>query len=190
MIIFDLDGTLADCEHRRKFIVPEKNSDYELAAFNYNTGELAHWRHKETKKKFVPRWDLFYEFCDLDKPIEPTIRILNLLLRRNEKVEIWSGRSEIVREKTERWLVQHTVFSSRYPFTVRMRPNKDSTPDEQLKEKWLNEQCADLMQAKMEDRNPVNHNIQFVFDDRPKVVDMWKRREIFVFNCYQGCEAF
>ena len=27
MIIFDLDGTLADCEHRRHFVDPEKNPE-------------------------------------------------------------------------------------------------------------------------------------------------------------------
>ena len=28
MIIFDLDGTLADCEHRRHLVEPEKNENF------------------------------------------------------------------------------------------------------------------------------------------------------------------
>jgi hypothetical protein len=190
MIIFDLDGTLADCEHRRKWIVPGKNTDYVMKPFNYNTGEKADWAHKETGKRFVPRWDKFYEECENDAPIMPTLKIFNYLLRQKEKIQVWSGRSEVVREKTQQWLNKHTIFSSKYPFELRMRKEGDNTPDEQLKEMWLNEHCADLMEAKMEDRNPMRHNILFVFDDRPKVVDMWRRREIFVFNCHQSNEAF
>lgn len=66
-----------------------------------------------------------------------------------------------------------------------MRPIGDNTPDEILKERWLNERCADLITAIMEDRIPIKHDIEFVFDDRPKVVRMWRRRGVFVFNCAQ-----
>ncbi len=32
--------------------------------------------------------------------------------------------------------------------------------------------------------------IDFVFDDRPKVIRMWRRRGIFVFNCCQHDREF
>lgn len=38
MIIFDLDGTLADCEHRRYFVDPSKNPDYTCYHYNGFTG--------------------------------------------------------------------------------------------------------------------------------------------------------
>lgn len=189
MIIFDLDGTLADCEHRRKYIVAAKNPDYEMSPFNYNTGELAHWRHKETKKRFVPKWDQFYEECDKDIPIHPVVEALVNFLNNGYEIQIWSGRSESVRIKTHAWILAHTGLEPDRD-NVKMRPIGDSTPDDQLKEMWLNERCADLMEAKIDDRNPKRHGIQFVFDDRPKVVDMWRRREIFVFNCHQSNEVF
>jgi len=59
-----------------------------------------------------------------------------------------------------------------------MRPVGDSTPDDILKERWLDEAIAN------------GKTIDMVFDDRPKVVRMWQRRGIFVFNCCQHNEEF
>jgi hypothetical protein len=55
-----------------------------------------------------------------------------------------------------------------------MRPIGDYTPDDQLKERWLDEALA---QGK---------TIDFVIDDRKKVIDMYLRRGIFVFDVAQG----
>ena len=59
-----------------------------------------------------------------------------------------------------------------------MRPIGDFTPDDELKEKWLDEALS---------REEI---IDFVFDDRPKVIRMWRKRGIFVFNCNQTDEEF
>ena len=160
MIIFDLDGTLADCEHRRHFVDSLKNSDFEIA----------------NGKKFTPNWDAFHEACDQDIPIDPVIQILWKFHVLDECIEIWSGRSESVRSKTQEWLHEHVFFQlnfKQYNIPLKMRPIGDYTPDDQLKESWLDEALAD------------GKNIECVFDDRPKVVRMWKRRGIFVFNCNQ-----
>jgi hypothetical protein len=180
MIVFDLDGTLADCEHRRHFVDPEKSinhlksSTHEGKYFNVFTNEI--WQ---------PNWKAFYEACDLDTPIATVIELWNnaisLGMMRNN--QIWSGRCESVREKTVIWLQKNLLcFESEQ---LKMRPIGDSTPDDILKERWLNERCADLIEAQMQGRFPVIHDIEFVFDDRPKVVRMWRRRGIFVFNCCQ-----
>jgi phosphoglycolate phosphatase-like HAD superfamily hydrolase len=163
MIIFDLDGTLADCEHRRHFV--------------------------ERSEK--PDWRAFFEACDQDNLIEPTaIILLNLWIKQGEIIEIWSGRSEAVRKKTETWL-QENIFSHGIEMCpLKMRPIGDYTPDDELKERWLNERCSDLMEARIEGRMPTKHDIEFVFDDRPKVVDMWRRRGIFVFDCNQSGKEF
>lgn len=193
MIIFDLDGTLADCEHRRHFVDPSKNPEFEYS--NYHRTDLEHfppayWKNKKTGKKFKPDWRSFYESCSEDKPIHPTMQLLNYLILMDSHIEIWSGRCESVRRKTEEWLKTYTFKNDEYPFVLKMRPMGDSTPDDVLKETWLNERCSDLMQAKIKGTNPVRHNIDFVFDDRPKVVRMWRRRGIFVFNVNQTGEEF
>jgi hypothetical protein len=54
---------------------------------------------------------------------------------------------------------------------LRMRPVSDNRPDEQLKKKWLNE----LSVAE-------RASIIAVFDDRQKVVDMWRKNGL---TCFQ-----
>ena len=132
-------------------------------------------------KPWKPDWKSFYEACDQDKPIEPVVSTMRRL-SQHENVQIWSGRCESVRHKTELWLWDHAGcgFDSTltYPQILKMRPIGDNTPDDQLKERWMDEAIAE------------GKTIDFVFDDRPKVIRMWRRRGIFVFNCCQHDEEF
>ena len=90
-------------------------------------------------------------------------------------VQIGSGRSEEVYQKTIDWLFANQMKG----FTcLKMRPIGDYTPDDQLKERWLDEALAK------------GEKIQFVVDDRPKVIRMWRRRGIFVFDVNQSGEEF
>lgn len=182
MIIFDLDGCLADCEHRRHFVDPKKTDECDRYCYLCYNG-TAHCIRPCSNCSFKPDWKAFYEACDGDKPIESTIEVFRALrLRFGEKtdVRIWSGRCESVRDKTEQWLRENipgTAWLTK-DRDLKMRPIGDSTPDEMLKERWLDEAIA---QGK---------TIDFVFDDRPKVVRMWRRRGIFVFNCLQHDREF
>jgi len=187
MIVFDLDGTIADCEHRRNFVDPSKRDD---VRFIYDDMEdlcqcfalKGHYYYKDRFKmcepsepiRFIPDWKAFYEACDQDKPIEPVCELFDDLAVNNE-IEIWSGRCESVREKTYTWLYDNIPFSGQ---VLRMRPIGDYTPDDILKEKWLDEAIS---QGK---------KIDFVFDDRKKVCDMWRRRGIFVFDVNQTGKEF
>jgi hydroxymethylpyrimidine pyrophosphatase-like HAD family hydrolase len=195
MIIFDLDGTLADCEHRRHFIDPLKqrtgSDPYELSLYSpdlnmeyyykYANGKRGFFYHK-THKRWKPDWKAFYEACDKDEPIKETVEILHRLFECEKNIYIWSGRCESVRDKTEEWLLNNIEMKYCTRFdpskNLKMRPIRDNTPDDQLKEKWLDETLAE------------DKKIDFVFDDRPKVIRMWRRREIFVFNCCQNNEEF
>ncbi len=166
MIIFDLDGTLADCEHRRHFVDLDKIHPNSMG-LEYSDG-----------RKWKPDWKSFYEACDKDQPICPVIKIFDSLRRRNE-LHIWSGRCESTKQKTLDWF--ESMISGEHclhKFHLKMRPVEDYTPDDVLKEKWLDESIS---QGK---------TVDFVFDDRPKVVRMWRRRGIFVFDCNQTGAEF
>jgi hypothetical protein len=171
MIIFDLDGTLADCEHRRHFVQkPEGLIEWH----NSTTGGIHYTKglSKREEVKWKPNWKAFYEACDQDLPIEPVIHVFLSLWENGADPHIWSGRCESVRQKTFNWLRIHVPgFNNNL---IKMRPIGDSTPDDQLKEKWLDEAIAE------------GKTIDMVFDDREKVVSMWKRRGIFVFDVSQG----
>ena len=198
MIIFDLDGTLANCEHRRHFVDPEKNENF----FRYNGNDFRGWKDGQPQLhiKFKPDWKSFYEACDKDEPIEPVLSTFIHLTQGepfNHDVQIWSGRCESVREKTLKWLVNLTGYCEDYQYwdrRLKMRPIGDNTPDDQLKERWLDEYIQVMKPFLMEydtKKNITMRNpIEMVFDDRPKVIRMWRRRGIFVFNCCQNDEEF
>lgn len=180
MIIFDLDGTLADCDHRRHFVDPSYRDDcyYHFpATLSQNEG----WFYKDLSiaMKFIPDWKSFYKECDKDEPIQEVCRVFDFLSFGNA-VEIWSGRCNSVRDKTINWLNKNTLYNGQ---RLRMRPVGDSTPDDILKERWIDDHISDM-------GNQICHNIEYVFDDRPKVVRMWRRRGIFVFDCNQTGKEF
>jgi predicted kinase len=82
--VFDLDGTIADCEHRVHFVSKGK----------------------------TPDWDAFFRACSDDKPIQHVIDVLRALEAEGNRVEIWSARSEIVRMDTLAWLFHHGINPS------------------------------------------------------------------------------
>lgn len=118
MIIFDLDGTLADIGHRRHLVSGDRNN-----------------------------WDEFFRQCVNDKPIAPVITLFKALRRQGEHLQIWSGRSDIVLWDTRIWLTKHVFegdtlwYDPEYPQHVplRMRKRGDNTPDAVLKGQWLQE---------------------------------------------------
>lgn len=140
IIIFDLDGTLSLCGHRRHFV--------------------------EGKEK---NYEFFFNACINDPPNKPVIKIFKTLRRMVNKIFILSGRSDIVRRKTVDWLIINDI-SPDYLF---MREDGDSTPDDVLKEQWLK-----ILQK--------DYEIEMVFDDRQKVVDMWRRNDITCFQVADG----
>lgn len=73
-IICDIDGVIADCTHRLRYIKNDK-----------------------------PNWDAFFEACDGDKPIMPMVLFLRPLAFMFRVVYV-TGRPERVREKTMNWL--------------------------------------------------------------------------------------
>lgn len=160
MIIFDLDGTLADCEHRRHFVTDPLDVCNDCCA----------------------DWKSFYMACDQDKPIEPVCEIFRQLHLKftedSNEIHIWSGRCESTRKDTDIWLTYNLHPTKNWFHFLKMRPIGDSTPDDLLKEKWLDKALAE------------GKKIDFVFDDRPKVTRMWRRRGVFVFDVNQSVKEF
>ena len=131
-IIFDLDGTLADIEDRRQLC---------------------------TKENGKMDWDKFFdpENIKLDKPNHPVINTLKAFQEAGYRIAIFSGRSASTLDATKEWLREHGINWD----ILKMRPERNFRPDEQLKLEWLND-----MNWK--------DDVEMVFDDRQKVVDMWR----------------
>ncbi len=115
-----------------------------------------------------PDWDAFYRAAKDDPVNEPVARIYRRLSygpgASHDQVWIFSGRSEAVKKDTIWWFRKNHLGRPRGFF---MRPDGDYTPDEELKRLWLNEE----IRAK-------GHEVLMVFDDRDKVVKMWREEGI------------
>jgi phosphoglycolate phosphatase-like HAD superfamily hydrolase len=93
MIIFDLDGTLADCEHRRHFVQKHSHPDCTCS------DGLNDPNCPRIYIDWKPDWKAFYEACDEDELIYPTINVFQKCAVTHQ-IEVWSGRCESVRDKT------------------------------------------------------------------------------------------
>lgn len=127
------------------------------------------------------RWRHFYAACDKDLPNAPVIRVMESL-RRNADVWIFSGRSDEVRQKTVEWLVMNTSFSMNDfdaafgdQDILTMRDEGDYTADDVLKKRWLDGMLSD-------DRK----RLVAVFDDRDRVVKMWRDSGVTCFQVAPG----
>lgn len=185
MIIFGLDGCLADCEHRRHFVDPKKRSPNGMF-MNEERHESGIYVRRDpetleaTNEIWKPDWTAFYEACGEDKPIEPVIQIFQTLAQRGELIQIWSGRCESVRYKTLEWLSKHIWGWGENYFhdLLKMRPIGDNTPGDQLKARWLDEIYDEIKKGG-------KSTIDFVFEDDPKCIAMYRSCGIFVFNSCQ-----
>lgn len=141
-------------------------------------GTLALIKHR---RKYVegPKkdWPAFYRACVDDEPNWPVIRRLEAL-RLTSQVLIFSGRSDEVKRETVLWLAKHTSFMP-HELTaggdLTMRQAGDYTPDDVLKRQWLHAMYD-------EDRK----RIAAVFDDRDRVVRMWRSEGIPCFQVAEG----
>lgn len=180
LYIFDLDGTLALIEHRRHLVEKPEHGEcrncWRGEAFNSTTEEHVVCPACKGTGKFVPDWDAFFEACDKDQPNWPVIGTMLQLYSVGCDIRIWSGRSDAVRQKTLMWLHAATrIPLIKLELILKMRAADDFTPDEQLKRKWLN------LMGKQE-----RQRVAAVFDDRNKVVAMWRGAGVPCFQVAPG----
>lgn len=103
IVIFDIDGTIANIDHR----------------LHYITGE-------------TPDWDKFYAECVKDTPINDIVQIAQTFMRLGYEIVFMTGRTEAIRQETYDWLKKHlgAVFGN---CALYMRNNGDHRPDAELK---------------------------------------------------------
>lgn len=135
-IICDIDGTIADVRHRLHYI-----------------------QNPDGTKKAKPDWAAFHAACVDDPPFEDVIEIVNNLTYSvpSYRLFILSGRNEVVRTETEKWLEDHVGYTS-----LTMRRANDRRPDTEVK--------LDMVL----DLGLTPDDVLCIFDDRQCVVDMWR----------------
>jgi hypothetical protein len=136
-IIFDLDGTLSD--HSKRI-------------------------HHVTK--IPPNFTDYYNKCDEDEPHKVTLELFHQLVQLGNRVEIWTGRTDRVKDKTLQKLLEWGIAVT---YLTRMRQEGDFSPDYILKGKWLQEELA------------LGNIPDLIFEDRTRMVEFWRNNNI---TCY------
>ena len=160
VILCDLDGTLANLEHRLHYI---KNPDGTM------------------KPRAERDWDGFNKACVDDAPYEDVMQIVKALTFGHSngcgfcgaverEVYILSGRNEVVRAETIEWLKKHVHEDWDYDELLVMRKANDRRPDTEVK----------LDMVRQLGLTP--EDVLCVLDDRQCVVDMWRANG---FRCLQ-----
>ncbi len=145
IVICDIDGTLADLKHRRKYVLEEKKD-----------------------------WAKFFSLMGRDKVRDDVAG--EVLKYEGEGYEIFlvSGRPENYREKTEAWL-EKKFKGYRFYKTLFMRRADDKRDDVEVKK--------DIYEKFFK-----QFKIHKVFDDRPRVIRMWKEQGLDVVDVGDGVE--
>lgn len=163
VIICDIDGTIADCDHRRQYSHgPEKN------------------------------WDKFFELAPQDTLIGDTRLMLHDFHDKGKTIIFVSARPERCRKDTEMWLLKHGLYNENVIvnphltpeafgtepvpyFGLLMRADGDSRDDVLTKQEIL-------------DKFLKKDWIHTVIDDRPKVINMWRGNGLEVIDVGKGID--
>lgn len=145
--VFDIDGTIASCEHRRQWV--------------------------KTKPQ---NWGAFNALMHKDGPINQTIELLRLVYSNaNYNVVLLTGREGSIknRTQTEQWLIDNRV-----PYNALfMREDRDY-------------RCDAIVKLELMKKVEQTYEVIGIFDDRKKVVDMWRENGYYVFDVNQTGEVF
>lgn len=148
---------------------------YKAVIFDID-GTLADLTHRlphiKNRKK---DWDKFHDLCTEDTPIQPMIDLCKVLSKAEYIIFMVSGRMEKTRKLTEDWLMKHDMSYT----SLHLRPDGDYRPDDDLKREILGYLREDWPQA----------DIQFVVDDRTRVVKMWREQGLICLQCAEWKES-
>lgn len=131
--VFDIDGTLFDCQHRIHFI-----------------------------QKSPKDWRGFFAACLQDSPIPHMVQLAITLFDADKQIVYCSGRSDECRDLTMESLGMHNLPEA----PLYMRREGDHRDDDILKSEMLDQMRKDGWEPVM------------VFEDRSRVVKMWRARGI------------
>lgn len=121
-VIFDLDGTIADIELRRK---------------------------KAMRDNGRINWSIFFDprNIPIDKPLSGIVELYHAMIMAGHTVVVFSGRSDITRDATMKWFFTNDINT---PHILKMRIDGDFSPDQDLKRNWLAE-LLETEQIELED---------------------------------------
>ena len=122
-VFADIDGTLANCRHRRHYVVRPTRPVSEPHDL-----------------KWKADWKAFFAAMDKDTPNMPVVNTYNALrMLPGMAGVVVTARGEEYREVTEAWLEQRFISYD----AIYFRPEKDNRPDVEIKREILAKARAD-----------------------------------------------
>lgn len=115
-------------------------------------------------------WDSFHLDCAQDEPIPHALEVLRALYSAGHHVQIWTGRGAIARADTIQWLLMHGVPHEVADEDLIMRPIGDHRNDDEMKRDWIAHYGKP----------------DLVFEDRNRVVNMWRNMGVPCFHVAPG----
>jgi hypothetical protein len=158
-IICDLDGTIALDHGRVHYLYRDGCPKFKYAASD---------KYICSCKPEDRDWKSYFEACDTDEPNMGVIALLHHI--KPHKINIFSGRSQTVAEKTIEWLKKYRV-----PYDyLQMRAPDSRVADDIMKIKWA------------DDFGLTPANTLFILEDRTRVVEAWRAKG---FRCFQVADG-
>jgi len=156
IIIFDLDGTLANVSVRRSLADSAKAKVLGEVTHPYADKELV----QQANEAWWHEWEGVSANIQYDRPspVADILRGFHMLNRFH--IVIFSGRNNRLHNVTLRWLDKHRIHFDDFF----IRPANDMRPDEVLKNEML-----------MSKPEGWRRRVRVIFDDRNKVVKEWKK---------------
>lgn len=157
-IVFDIDGVLADCSHRLKYI-QGKDKDYENF---YSYDEVV--KDTALASGFILLKSILYLINDINTPNR-------LAMGEEIRVALITGRNKRCEKATGDWFLSNMekFKIDRFKCNYFMRLENDLRPAYQVKEDLIKDHIG-------------FKNILFAFDDNDKVNDMYKKHGVI---CYK-----
>ena len=134
--------------------------------------DLSHRRHwVEQKPK---NWKMFFRYMVYDQPIRPVVEVIAALgSNADHRIIFCSGRPAEWESETRGWIEKQFDWKW-YASPLYMRSTGDYRPDDVIKFELLQKIRAD------------GYKPIIAFDDRQRVVDMWRKNGIICAQVAEG----
>jgi hypothetical protein len=135
--------------------------------------DISHRLHLINSDLHPADWNAFYKACYNDAPIFDVITVARSLAAAGHIVVYSTGRSTLIYNETIDWLKKYRLPN---PQRVYMRPDGDHREDSVVKSELLDMINSDYASEKLGG----------IFEDRQQVVDMYRARNLRVFQVAKG----
>jgi len=167
-LIIDIDSTLANIDHRVHHVL--RNCDCVPKGY-VRTSNFCTQKCNSRKPK---DWDSFFAEMKDDVPNLWCKQLIDLYSKNGYEVILVTGRPEKYKDITWDWLGKNRL--AEFTTELYMRPDEEHDNDDEIKKKIYHDHIEGV------------YDVEFVIDDRPKVIRMWRSLGLTCLDCGDGIE--